>query len=92
MLGRGTVRDAHGHAVPGARLEVWEADEDGYYDVQYAEERTTARAHLFADDDGGFRFWALTPTPYPIPDDGPVGRLLAATSPRPCGRRTCTSW
>jgi hypothetical protein len=29
------------------------------------------------------RFWAITPTPYPIPDDGPVGALLAATGRSP---------
>ena len=79
----GTVRDEHGHPLPGARLEVWEADDDGFYDVQYDGDRLAARAHLFAEDDGSYRFWALTPTPYPIPDDGPVGRLLAATSRSP---------
>ena len=33
--------------------------------------------------DGRYRFWAVTPTPYPIPDDGPVGRLLRATGRSP---------
>ncbi len=79
----GTVRDEHGDPVPGARVEVWEADDEGFYDVQYGGDRIAARAHLFTEDDGGYRFWALTPTPYPIPDDGPVGRLLAATSRSP---------
>jgi hydroxyquinol 1,2-dioxygenase len=79
----GSVRDVDGDPVPGALLEVWEADEDGRYDVQYAQARTAARGHLVAGADGGFRFWALTPTPYPIPADGPVGRLLAATGRSP---------
>ena len=79
----GSVRDLDGKPIPGALLEVWEADEDGFYDVQYADTRTAARGHLVADADGGFRFWALTPTPYPIPSDGPVGRLLAATGRSP---------
>ena len=79
----GSVRDAGGRPIPGALLEVWQADDDGLYDVQYADTRTTARGHLTADGDGGFRFWALTPTPYPIPADGPVGRLLAATGRSP---------
>jgi len=82
-LVEGTVRDTSGAPVPGARLEVWEADADGFYDVQYDDDRTAARAHLFSDDDGGFRFWAVTPTPYPIPHDGPVGRMLAATGRSP---------
>jgi hydroxyquinol 1,2-dioxygenase len=79
----GVVRDELGTPVPGARLEVWEADDNGCYDVQYADARTAARAHLFTELDGSYSFWALTPTPYPIPDDGPVGRLLAATARSP---------
>lgn len=79
----GTVRDTDGNPVPGARLEVWEADEDGFYDVQYDDSRVSGRAHLYSDDGGHYRFWALTPTPYPIPHDGPVGRMLAATGRSP---------
>jgi hydroxyquinol 1,2-dioxygenase len=79
----GTVNDTEGKPIPGALIEVWEADEDGFYDVQYADDRVTGRGHLRADDQGRYRFWAITPTPYPIPDDGPVGRLLAATGRSP---------
>ncbi|MET7393824.1 dioxygenase [Dactylosporangium sp. NPDC005572] len=79
----GTVRDTGGNPVPGARIEVWEADEDGFYDVQYGDDRTAGRGHLFSGDDGDFRFWAVTPTPYPIPHDGPVGAMLAATGRSP---------
>ncbi|GAA4115372.1 dioxygenase [Nocardioides fonticola] len=79
----GTVRDHEGRPLAGALLEVWEADEDGRYDVQYDDGRTAARAHLRTDDDGGYRFWGITPTPYPIPDDGPVGRMLDAVGRSP---------
>ncbi|WP_406690891.1 dioxygenase [Saccharopolyspora sp. ID03-671] len=79
----GTVTDIDGSPVPGARIEVWEADEDGFYDVQYSDDRTAARAHLFADERGWYGFWALTPTPYPIPHDGPVGAMLEATGRSP---------
>jgi hydroxyquinol 1,2-dioxygenase len=79
----GTVTDTSGRPVRGARIEVWEADEDGFYDVQYGDERTAGRAHLYSDDDGGYRFWGITPTPYPIPHDGPVGALLAASGRSP---------
>jgi hydroxyquinol 1,2-dioxygenase len=79
----GTVADNRGKPIPGAHIEVWEADAEGFYDVQYDDERTAARAHLRADDQGRYAFWGLTPTPYPIPHDGPVGRLLAATGRSP---------
>jgi hydroxyquinol 1,2-dioxygenase len=80
----GSVSDTSGNPLPGALIEVWECDEDGFYDVQYAgEDRVAARGRLTADQDGRFRFWALTPVPYPIPHDGPVGALLAATSRSP---------
>jgi len=79
----GTVRGTDGEPVPGARIEVWEADEDGFYDVQYSDGRTAARAHLSSDADGAYAFWGLTPTPYPIPHDGPVGRMLARAGRSP---------
>jgi hydroxyquinol 1,2-dioxygenase len=79
----GTVTDTEGRAVPGARIEVWEADENGYYDVQYGDGRVAGRAWLRSDAGGAFRFWAVTPTPYPIPHDGPVGRMLRAVGRSP---------
>jgi protocatechuate 3,4-dioxygenase beta subunit len=79
----GSVRDTEGASLPGALLEIWECDEDGLYDVQYEGERTAARGRLRADEQGEFRFWALTPVPYPIPHDGPVGRLLDASARSP---------
>ena len=79
----GTVTDTDGNALAGARIEVWEADEDGLYDVQHDAGKRAARAHLFSEPDGGYRFWGLTPTPYPIPNDGPVGKMLEAVGRSP---------
>ena len=79
----GTVTDTDGNPLAGAKIEVWEADEDGMYDVQYDAGKRAARAHLFSEPDGSYRFWGLTPTPYPIPDDGPVGQLLTAVGRSP---------
>jgi hydroxyquinol 1,2-dioxygenase len=79
----GTVTDTSGAPVPDALVEAWEADAEGLYDVQYGDDRVAARGHLRTDRDGRYRFWAVTPTPYPIPDDGPVGRLLRATGRSP---------
>lgn len=72
----GVVTDTDGHPIAGARIEVWEADDAGMYDVQYDDGSLAGRAHMFTDTEGRYRFWGLTPTPYPIPDDGPVGQLL----------------
>lgn len=79
----GTVTGADGGPLAGARIEVWEADENGRYDVQYDAGKRAARAHLFSGPDGSYRFWGLTPTPYPIPDDGPVGKMLGAVGRSP---------
>jgi hydroxyquinol 1,2-dioxygenase len=79
----GAVRDVDGRAVPGARLDVWEADDDGFYDVQYADGRTGGRGFQLSAADGRFGFWGVTPTPYPIPHDGPVGDLLQAAGRSP---------
>jgi len=79
----GTVTDTDGKPVPHALIEVWEADEDGFYDVQYDDNRVAARGHLHSDASGHYRFWGITPVPYPIPHDGPVGQLLAAVGRSP---------
>lgn len=79
----GSVRDTDGNPVAGARIEVWEADEDGFYDVQYTDDRVSGRAHLFSAENGKFSFWGLTPTPYPIPHDGPVGKMLESVGRSP---------
>lgn len=79
----GTVRGTGGEPVSGARIEVWEADEDGFYDVQYEGGPTAGRGRLTSGPQGEFRFWSVRPAPYPIPHDGPVGDLLAAASRSP---------
>ena len=79
----GTVRSTNGTPLPGARIDVWEADEDGFYDVQYAGDRSAGRGWLCAGEGGEYRFWSVRPSPYPIPDDGPVGDLLTATGRGP---------
>ncbi len=72
------VRSESGEPIPGARVEVWGAGDDGLYDVQRSGDEMANRAHFFTDSQGGLRFWGILPSAYPIPADGPVGRLLAA--------------
>jgi hydroxyquinol 1,2-dioxygenase len=79
----GTVRSTDRTPLPGARIDVWEADADGLYDVQYDDRRTAGRGWLRAGEQGRYAFWSVRPSPYPIPDDGPVGDLLAAAGRSP---------
>lgn len=72
-----TVKDTAGQPIPGAKVDVWETDSNGFYDVQYDErEGPDQRAVLTTDKDGILWFKAIVPVPYPIPSDGPVGQLL----------------
>jgi hydroxyquinol 1,2-dioxygenase len=79
----GSVTSTTGAPVAGARIDVWEADDDGLYDVQRPGGEVAGRGWLRSGPDGGYRFWSVRPSPYPIPDDGPVGDLLAATGRGP---------
>ena len=80
----GTVASSNGTPLPGAVLEIWQSDDDGFYDVQRPElDGPSLRTRLRADAAGRFHFWTIMPTAYPIPDDGPVGDLLKATKRHP---------
>ncbi|MGW0038063.1 dioxygenase family protein [Gordonia sp. NPDC003376] len=77
----GTVRDEDGTPVPGAAVDVWQADALGFYDVQQPDSQPlgNGRGLFTTDDEGRFAFESIVPAHYPIPTDGPVGELLAAT-------------
>jgi hydroxyquinol 1,2-dioxygenase len=81
---QGKVCTRDGLGIPAAVIEVWQADADGFYDVQYqGNDSHRARGVLQADDEGRFYFKSVLPEPYPIPTDGPVGRMLDATARHP---------
>ena len=80
----GTVRSTDGTPLANARIEVWQADADGFYDVQYPDLNThRARGVLHADAEGRFHFRSIVAEAYPIPHDGPVGSMLKATARHP---------
>ena len=73
-----------GKPVAGADVDVWQADEDGLYDVQRPNlEHHQARAVLRTDAEGYLRFRTVLPVAYPVPTDGPVGKMLVATGRHP---------
>jgi protocatechuate 3,4-dioxygenase beta subunit len=72
-----TVKDTAGKPIHDVKIDIWETDSKGFYDVQYAErDGPDGRAVMKSDTDGIFWFKAIVPVPYPIPHDGPVGQLL----------------
>ena len=76
-LYRGRVTDAKGEPVVGALIDVWSVDGGGLYDMQTGDEMR-ARAKFRTDDNGRYWFWSIRPAHYPVPTDGPVGRMLDA--------------
>jgi hydroxyquinol 1,2-dioxygenase len=73
----GRVRSIGGEAIAGAQISVWQSDEEGFYDVQRPElAGPQARGELVSDQDGRYHFKTILAAPYPIPHDGPVGRML----------------
>ncbi|MFD9324453.1 intradiol ring-cleavage dioxygenase [Streptomyces sp. NPDC060065] len=81
----GRVLSADGAPIPGAVLDVWQADPEGYYDVQRPDVQPAGngRGLFTADAEGRFWFRSCVPSPYPIPTDGPVGELLKAADRHP---------
>jgi hydroxyquinol 1,2-dioxygenase len=83
----GRVLDSDGAAVADALLNVWQSDEEGFYDVQQPadayEHAHRARAQLRADAQGRFHFRSILAHEYPIPHDGPVGAMLEALGRHP---------
>jgi catechol 1,2-dioxygenase len=81
----GVVRSADGTPLPGATVDVWQADSEGWYDVQRPGElpERNLRGLFTADDQGRYRFRTVVPKHYSIPTDGPVGALLRAADRHP---------
>jgi hydroxyquinol 1,2-dioxygenase len=81
---QGTISGADGLPLSGAIVDIWQSDSEGFYDVQ----KTPAGEHNLrgrfrTGADGRYGFWSILPSSYPIPADGPVGRLLEAAGRHP---------
>jgi protocatechuate 3,4-dioxygenase beta subunit len=80
----GRVLGLDGSPVAGAELDVWQNGDNRLYAVQDSEApEHHLRGRFLTDAEGRFAFLAVRPVPYPIPDDGPVGRMLTATGRHP---------
>lgn len=85
MVVRGRVVDTDGNPVEGALVDVWQTNDDGFYDVQQKgiQPDWNLRGIFTSGPDGRFWYRSVKPRFYPIPDDGPVGRLLGALGRHP---------
>lgn len=78
------VTSSTNQAVADAVVDVWQSNDDGFYDVQLPDlDGPVLRGRLRTDAEGRLRFWSILPSEYPIPVDGPVGAMLAATRRHP---------
>ncbi len=65
---QGQVLSTTGEPLPNALIEVWQADDHGFYDLQYQDlAHTQGRGHLYSDEKGNYFFWSVRPEAYPIP-------------------------
>jgi hydroxyquinol 1,2-dioxygenase len=79
----GRVHDGAGEPLANVVIDVWQSDSEGFYDVQKELDSASLRARFSTDDQGRYAFWTVTPAPYPIPTDGPVGKMLELTGRHP---------
>ncbi len=79
----GVVTDGTGRPIDGAVLDVWQTGPDGFYDVQKPDAPLDLRARFRTGADGRYHFRTAKPVSYPIPVDGPVGKMLLALGRHP---------
>jgi protocatechuate 3,4-dioxygenase beta subunit len=80
----GRVLSIDGPPIAGAEVDVWQNGNDRLYAVQNPDApEEHLRGRFRTRDDGTYAFLGVRPVPYPIPADGPVGRMLAASGRHP---------
>jgi len=83
-LVHGYVRSTDGTPVAGAVLDIWQTADNGMYSGQdTAQPAGNLRGRYRTDADGYYAIRTIVPVSYPIPTDGPVGRMLNATDRHP---------
>src|SRR6202521_2869842 len=89
MFVQSRVTDLKGKPLAGVPVDVWHADDDGYYDSQkpgYETQGPSSRARFVTDADGRIFFRTILPCSYPIPTDGPVGQMILELRRHPMRR------
>ncbi|TGO49991.1 hypothetical protein BCON_0194g00010 [Botryotinia convoluta] len=63
--------------IVGATVDAWQASTNGLYEQQDDEQAEhNLRGKFKTDENGHYGFYCLKPTPYPVPFDGPAGKIL----------------
>lgn len=85
MVIGGRILDTDGRPISNAVIDVWQANDEGFYDVQQKgiQPDFNLRGVFRTGADGRYWFRAVKPKYYPIPDDGPVGKLLGVLGRHP---------
>ncbi|MBI3144743.1 MAG: intradiol ring-cleavage dioxygenase [Pseudogulbenkiania sp.] len=85
LLVAGRVLNTDGQPLPNASIEVWQTNDDGFYDVQQKgiQPDFNLRGVFTTDREGKYWFRSVKPRHYPIPADGPVGKLLGSLGRHP---------
>ena len=80
----GRVLDVGGKPIAGATIDVWQTDGEGFYDVQRpGGNESYARGKFTTAADGRYGFRTVKPVSYPVPTDGPVGKMLLGMGRHP---------
>ena len=85
MLIKGRIVGTDGKPITGVKIDVWQTNDDGFYDVQQKgiQPDFNLRGVFRTGADGTYHFWGAKPRFYPIPDDGPVGQMLGQLGRHP---------
>ena len=85
MLIKGRILNTEGDPIEGTKIDVWQTNDDGFYDVQQKgiQPDFNLRGVFRTGANGTYTFWGAKPRFYPIPDDGPVGKLLGSLGRHP---------
>ena len=92
MFVQGRVTDLKGKPLANVPVDIWHADDDGWYNSQKPDYETagpSSRGRFITDADGRFYFRTILPCSYPIPTDGPVGQMILGAAPPSDAARAC---
>ncbi len=79
MFVKARFTDANDAPIEGAEVDIWQSNDEGFYENQDEKQvNMNLRGKFHSDANGDISFRSIMPLGYPIPTEGPVGRLLKA--------------